>query len=495
MKKYILIIVLFCSFSVINAQTVKIGSTSYSTITEAITAASDGDIIEITGVHTEAITFGKSITLRGTDPTTDIIQEAESPSTSGSGVGVINVIREGDNDVLTVTIENLGVRNGNSASNGGGINIDKVTGKLTLNNLIIENNHSAKNGGGLGVAGSIADITNCTIKNNSSSLDGGSIIFAPNNGANVNSVINVRQCLIDSNTGRNGGGIYINGNPNFGNDYLIDVVLENTTVSNNNATSASGGNGGGAIFSAGRPWTADTSVGNTTLKLIHATFYGNSHSAKNKSGIQFGSAKATNFSAYNSIIVAKDDLNTKALNFANSNTTDVVNCILGGLNGAPAAIVDDTNKNNSKGKTATFAGISALTDEGGATQVFAFAEGSNSDDYCTAATGITLPTVDQRGAMREGTPDAGAFEFGGTLSTHNFIDDSRLSVYPNPASYSIQLKGVNNIKKIRVYSILGALEMEIENTDFFLVNTLKKGVYFIKVDAEEGSCTKKFVVN
>ena len=103
-----------------------------------------------------------------------------------------------DTDVLNITIENLGIRNGNTANNGGGINVDKVTGLITLKNLIIENNHSAKNGGALGLAGSKVDIIECTIKNNSSTLDGGAVLAAPNNAAAVNSVISILMEILDS---------------------------------------------------------------------------------------------------------------------------------------------------------------------------------------------------------------------------------------------------------------------------------------------------------
>ena len=54
-------------------------------------------------------------------------------------------------------------------------------------------------------------------------------------------------------------------------------------------------------------------------------------------------------------------------------------------------------KNNQKGKTATQAGLTGvLSDEGGNTQVLPISPGSNSDNYCTVATGITIPTTDQR---------------------------------------------------------------------------------------------------
>lgn len=490
-QKTTLILIAFLVTFTLNAQTVQIGATSYNTISEAIVAANSGDIIQITGAHTESITIDKSITLRGADPTTDIIQAAASPNNDGSGNRVITM----DSGDFTIAIENLGIKNGNSADNGGGVFVDKVTGSVVLTNLIIENNYAAKNGGAIGFAGSIATVTNCTIQNNTSSLDGGAILAAPNNASGINSVIDIKQSLIDSNTGRNGGGVYINGNNNFGNDFLIDVNIENSTVSNNNATSASGGNGGGAIFSASRPWTNDTSIGNISLKLVHATFYGNTHAALGKSGIQFGSAKVTNFSAFNSIIVSTDDLNTKALNFTNTNTTDVINCILGGLTSVPTAIVDDVNKNNLKGKTATFAGLSGtLSDEGGSTQVLAIADASNSVDYCTADTGLTLPSIDQRGATRSGTPDAGAFEFGGTLSINNFDFANKITMYPNPARTNVIINGVENIETIEVYSILGKLLKKVENQNTINVENLAKGIYLINIKKDSNTISKRFII-
>lgn len=502
MKQKITLLLLLMT-TIVSAQMVSIqGGSSYSTIQEAVDAASDGDVILITGIHTEAVSVNnKSITLRGNDPTTDIIQAANTASSDGSGNRPITFTATPANPgdfvpELNIAVENLGIRHGNVSGNGGGIFLDKITGLANLSNLIIEDNHAGMNGGAIGLAGTIATVTECTIQNNSSTLDGGAILAAPNNGSGKNSVIDIKQSLINNNTGRNGGGFFINGNNNFGNNFLIDVTIENSTVSNNNAFSPSGGNGGGAIFSASRPWTSDTSVGNITLTLIHSTFYGNTHNALGKSGIQFGSAKSTNFSAYNSIIVSTDDVSIKALNFANSNTTDVVNCILGGLNAAPGAIIDDSNKNNLKGRTATQAGLSgSLSDEGGATQVMTILDATSAVNFCTAAvTGVTLPTVDQRGATRTGTPDAGAFEFGATLSLNNNPLRAKLSVYPNPSSDLIYVKGLENVQSIKIYSILGSLIKTIENSNIIDVRGMSKGVHIAVIKNDEGSVSKRFIV-
>jgi hypothetical protein len=252
MKPKITFLLLAVFTTVLSAQTVNIlgdpyGGNPYATITAAISAAVDGDVILITGVHTESIAFNKSITLRGTDPTTDIIQAAATASSDGSGSRVIGM-GQGNR---TITIENLGIRygNANSNKNGGGINVEKVTGLVTLKNLIIEDNYTAKNGGGLSFVGSNVDVIECTIRNNTSALDGGGVVASPNNGSGINCVVDIEQSLIDSNVGRNGGGIYLNGNKTFGDAYKIDLNLENSTISNNSTTSGNSSAGGGAIWS------------------------------------------------------------------------------------------------------------------------------------------------------------------------------------------------------------------------------------------------------
>ncbi|MFT6868139.1 MAG: hypothetical protein ACJA08_002989 [Cyclobacteriaceae bacterium] len=434
MKKiYSLALATLLSAVSVSAQTVTIGETSYGSIGAAITSAIDGDVIDITGIHTESITWtDKSITLRGTDPSTDIIQAAAAAGTASSRVITIDE----PTTPIIVTIENLTIRYGNSSANGGGISVDKNNGLVTLKNLVIEDNATSNNGGGISVAGSNVDMVGVTIRNNTATLDGGGLLLAPNNGSGADSEINISQSLIDENTGRNGGGIYINGNADFGNDYRINIEITNTTIANNATTSGSGAAGGGGIWSKGATWTTnaggDGTTGNITLKMVHATMFGNAHAALTKAGIQF-TGTATIFSIYNSIVVSGDDVAIKALNFANSNTTEVINCILGGLNAVPA-IVDAEGTNNQKGKTATEAGIaSTLSDEGGSVQVLSLTAGSAAIDYCTATVPveITLPTVDARGETRNTTPDAGAYEALTILSVASMLSPSVDAVYDN----------------------------------------------------------------
>jgi hypothetical protein len=503
MKKKITLLLLLVLTTVLSAQTVNIQGdpytgNPYATITDAITASSDGDVILITGVHTEPIGVQKSITLRGTDPTIDIIEAAVAPLSDASGDNVISISRDtGFTGDLTITIENLGVRHGNANSNGGGVTSDKVTGLLTLKNLIIEDNYTSKNGGGVSVAGSNVDIIECTIKDNTSALDGGAIIAAPNNGVTVDNTVNIKQSLINSNSGRNGGALYINGNNGFGNSHVINVTIENSTIANNTATSGSGGVGAGAIFSKVAVWTGDGATGNITLSLIHATIYNNTHASAGKNGLIFSGSTGilTNFSAYNSIIVSADNIAQKVLNFAKTNTTNVVNCILGGLNTVPTSIVDDVAKNNQKGKTATQAGLSGtLTSEGGSTQVIAISESSSADDFCSAATGITLPTLDQRGYTRVSFADAGAYEIDASLGTSDVTLNSIVKIYPNPAQDFVTIEGVQNIEFIKIYSVTGTLEKTVYGKSSLDVSDLSSGLHFLVIKSGTKTTSSRILI-
>jgi hypothetical protein len=132
-----LLFIALISFSNLTAQSVNIEGNPYSgnpyaTITDAIAASTNpSDVVLITGTHTEFIAISKSITIRGVNPLTDIIQAAANPAVGGTGTRVINIAGVAA-VAINVTIENLSIRHGNFNANGGAINIDKITGLVTL---------------------------------------------------------------------------------------------------------------------------------------------------------------------------------------------------------------------------------------------------------------------------------------------------------------------------------------------------------------------------
>ena len=57
-----------------------------------------------------------------------------------------------------------------------------------------------------------------------------------------------------------------------------------------------------------------------------------------------------------------------------------------------------------------------------------------------------------------------------------------ISIYPNPASDIVSIKGIENINSIKVYSVLGALEKEVFNTNQIDISELSSGVHLIQID-------------
>lgn len=496
----------------VQAQTVSIGDTHYNTVGEAIGAAQAGDVIDITGVHEIGAalsipnTFDGAITLRGSDPSTDRLEGVAFDQTNEDGsvtTGVRNrliVVYQPSSQNVDISIENLTLKNGNATgqgeTRGGAVYVNQnYNGSLSITNCVIDGNQGNE-GGAIASLGCDVSITDSTIKN-SVGTNGGGMIFT-NNGNNPDMVVNISRSLITGNTANNGGGVYVNGNNGSS---AIALNIENTTITANSAVSGTGGAGGGGIWAK-----AANDSSNVGLKLVHVTIDNNSHSSAAKNGLAFagGGSAFTKVEIYNSIIVNGDDLAQKAINWAKAKPLNIVNSILGGSNAAGTAVdgasandfLNNASLNNNAGKTATYTGIAtALSSEGGSTQVLALGSSANSVNYCTAATGITLPTVDQRGYTRgDGTLDAGAFEFNATAGLFDFKDSLPFSVYPNPASQFIHIDADVEVRSVKIYSLLGALEKSIQDATTIDVSDLNKGMHLLVVESNGKQSAKQLII-
>ncbi len=92
-------------------------------------------------------------------------------------------------------------------------------------------------------------------------------------------------------------------------------------------------------------------------------------------------------------------------------------------------------------------------------------------------------------------------EFVATLSNEKF-SDSKFSIYPNPANDLVELKFKNHISnsiRTRVYDIQGKLilnsKTQLKNSAVLLnVSSLKRGLYFLKVNDGVNELTRKLIV-
>ncbi len=86
------------------------------------------------------------------------------------------------------------------------------------------------------------------------------------------------------------------------------------------------------------------------------------------------------------------------------------------------------------------------------------------------------------------------------LSTDGFISLNDVSVYPNPSNENkINIQSSVEIKDIQLYSINGQLIKEVENPEFsnnfYTLDNLLKGFYFLRLSSDNQSTTKKVIIN
>jgi endonuclease I len=86
------------------------------------------------------------------------------------------------------------------------------------------------------------------------------------------------------------------------------------------------------------------------------------------------------------------------------------------------------------------------------------------------------------------------------LSSQSFIADTAVQVYPNPTnSNEIEIATEEKITKLSLVNINGQIIKEIAqpifNQNTYKINNLPQGFYFLQINAEKGSLTKKIIVN
>ncbi|MFK7748274.1 MAG: T9SS type A sorting domain-containing protein [Kordia sp.] len=90
--------------------------------------------------------------------------------------------------------------------------------------------------------------------------------------------------------------------------------------------------------------------------------------------------------------------------------------------------------------------------------------------------------------------DCSSATFSRTLSTSE-NELINVSIYPNPTSNTLHIKGIPQIETVEIYSILGKkIEVSITNSTTVDVSTLTNGIYFLKVvDTQNRTVIKKFI--
>jgi endonuclease I len=86
------------------------------------------------------------------------------------------------------------------------------------------------------------------------------------------------------------------------------------------------------------------------------------------------------------------------------------------------------------------------------------------------------------------------------LSSETFLADSAVSIYPNPTNTNeVEIFTTESITKLSLVNINGQIIKDIENPIFnqnsYKLSNLPQGFYFLQISAENGSLTKKIIVN
>ena len=359
----------------------------YKTFHKAYTIASALDTIRLSGTFnwanadetgdstTSGYTLGKELTIVGESATSTIIQAASGASSAGRRVFTIA-------SAASTTIKNLMIRYG-AGTSGAGISIG-TWATTTISGVDFNNNITSNtgNGGAIYVNGAGAHISDSSIHDNGAGLYGGGI-YVDATGKNVtvtNTTIyfNYSQWLSNA---IDGGGIYIN----LGTTTITNSsIIRNGNNSTNTARQTT--NGGGIVVA--------NSV-NAGLRIK------NSIVAHNQAGT------GPNIYRYSSGIVVNSGYNIvgKSSNFT-ATTGDWIDSTDSG-----------TFTLNTVGTTGTLslALEGALNDTTNGTKTLYLSDSSvavnNAED--TTHNGIIIPTLDQRGATRNGATDIGAFEVNG----------------------------------------------------------------------------------
>ncbi|MEU6096563.1 hypothetical protein [Streptomyces sp. NPDC047079] len=149
----------------------------------AITTASPGDTLLVSGTCTGPFTIGKDLTLSGVSGAVLDGKQAGSTVTVGSGA--------------QVHLDHLTLTHGRAASFGGGVNNQ---GTLTLSRSTVTDNRAPSGpGGGVHNQGTLT-VIGSTVRDNYSLGAGG--------GINNNGRLTVRDSSVFGNSGDNGGGIF-----------------------------------------------------------------------------------------------------------------------------------------------------------------------------------------------------------------------------------------------------------------------------------------------
>ena len=211
---------------------------AFTTVNNAVVAASDGDIITIVGAinQTGQVGIGKSISFVG---------QSDATITGASArMYVINTAGK------TISFTNITFQDADSTNPGAVFTITQNS-DLTLTGCILKNNTSTVNGGAILAGGTgVITITNSLFDGNSANRGGAVAVTS----VGRQLIVTGSTFVNNTATGIDGGALYLAGNNNLSS-------ITNTTIFNNQVNNTQDpSKGGGVKIEGTRPFTIQNSL-------------------------------------------------------------------------------------------------------------------------------------------------------------------------------------------------------------------------------------------
>ncbi|WP_418316904.1 putative Ig domain-containing protein [Piscinibacter sakaiensis] len=310
----------------------------------------------------------------------------DSVRIAGAGAATTVISGGGSHAVLqvisgTATISGVTLADGWSSTTGSGITIN-AGATLNMSQAIVRNNSSSDNGGSITTSGTTT-LTDVEVRDNSTSKDGGGIFQA-------GGTLTLNRVTLANNTGAKGGGLQTAAGT---------LSMTNVTVSNNTGTNK----GGGLALYGG------------TATLLNVTIADNW--STQGGGLDFDSLlPAGSITIRNTLFanntgghLGKDDSNLVAVTSLGNNLST----------GNSPELSHASDKKNA------VANLGALGNWGGFTRTRPLLAGSAA---INAGDNASAPSTDQRGSVRVGVADIGAYEFGGAANSAPVLDAAKSPV-------------------------------------------------------------------
>jgi hypothetical protein len=458
----------------------------WATLGKAIASASvvSGSIIDVSGTFTAdyGINISKSITIQGTNSSTTLV---DGTAGNASIKNFLTVATAG----ITVNIENVSFQNfsnfNTSAATMGGVISIQAASTLNVRKSVFRNN-TGNLGGAIQIGSALSVLIEDSyfLNNFAKATTSGTTISNGSGGAlyistsSATSAVTINRCLFESNSaqGSNGSAINYSSAPISGIS-TASLSIINSTFANNSlkySTATTAICGDAVVLLNGT-----TTVAN--IKLINNTICYNS-SAKTTTGSTTGvlvKGVSNTVSLFNNILYSNFNNETLPNSISLSNTTGILlkesrnnildvsasnyNWVTKTSIGMSSSNISGAVNGNNFGQLALAA---SLSDNGGFTKTLVLGNYSiaNHAGYLSSV----VPKIDQRGIIRMGLPDIGAFNL------------SRTTLYPSQSDSVGRLlcQSINldypGLEQVKSQALLGNYTAALEAWRDYKVGILRK---------------------